>query len=153
VYFEKEGQVLPPGYVDEECLRRSLLPKVNPLVEAQKAREAAAKKKAEEMMRRKGGSCSDSRGGAGRVFTARRTTKVRRLTMLSNAVSETDEALSARKISTRTCLLWATGRVRRPALSSLAMRRFVYVVVCVLGLPTVRGGASRGSRLALSALS
>eukprot|EP00966_Prymnesium_polylepis_P233489 5400001-Prymnesium_polylepis.3 len=69
--------------VDEECLRRSLLPKVNPLVEAQKkAREAAAKKKAEEMMPRKGGGCSDSRG-AGRVFTARRTLKVRRLTMLS----------------------------------------------------------------------
>uniref|UniRef100_A0A7S0Q489 Chromo domain-containing protein n=1 Tax=Coccolithus braarudii TaxID=221442 RepID=A0A7S0Q489_9EUKA len=39
--------------VDEEYVRRALLPKVNPLVEAQKKREAAARLKVEDMMKRK----------------------------------------------------------------------------------------------------
>ena len=39
--------------VDEECERRVLLPKINPAVEAQKARELAAARKAAELTTRK----------------------------------------------------------------------------------------------------
>jgi len=39
--------------VDEACKRRTLLPKVNPFVEAQRAREAKAKQKTEELQKRK----------------------------------------------------------------------------------------------------